>query len=398
MLIFIDIDETICSTPESRDYSLAQPIKKNIGIANKLYDEGNTIVYWTARGSVTGIDWTAVTQAQLNDWGVRHHELRLGKPPYDLMICDKTISSLNMKGNLERVMNTHSSVTPIPPDFDKNENLFLESTNTYVDFLIAEGVQTVMTTAGTSQFGLMSLDEIHSFNAVVAKSSASKKIIGMPPLSQVQAKEFARFAQKKYLNESCFLMALYPDRWYDNETIVSYFSEIGGECENPLYIHCMKMRAGKGGSWDFTGDSLRPLSDNGVVIGIKEEHSSLKDSYDFVSSLDSSLDVIVAGGSMRRHQFLRSAGANSFLSGLGNLFPKIEQQYMGGANVDEALCLETMLFNVFMKNGWHKSLREALRQRELTCLFDRKPWPKVTEEESEEIKNVLSKIEKEIKA
>ena len=55
-----------------------------------------------------------------------------------------------------------------------------------------------------------------------------------------------------------------------------------------------------------------------------------------------------------------------------------------------------MIFDVFMKNGWHKSLREALRQRGLTCLFNRGPWPKVTAEESLEIKNVLSKIEGEI--
>jgi dihydrodipicolinate synthase/N-acetylneuraminate lyase len=192
-------------------------------------------------------------------------------------------------------------------------------------------------------------------------------------------------------------MALYPDRWYDNKTIISYFSEIKKECKNPLYVHCMKMRSGRGGSWDYTGDVLISLYENGIISGIKEEHSSLKDSYDFVSSLDSNLDIIVAGGSMRRHQYLRSAGANTFLSGLGNLFPRIEQQYMKGVNIDEALSAETMLFDVFMKYGWHKSLRESLRQKGLTCTFDRMPWPKVSAEESEEIKNVLSKIEKEIK-
>ncbi len=93
MIIYIDIDETICMTPESRDYSLASPIPENIEKANRLYDEGNTIVYWTARGSTSGLDWTEVTQDQLKLWGVKYHDLRLGKPMYDLFICDKAMNT-----------------------------------------------------------------------------------------------------------------------------------------------------------------------------------------------------------------------------------------------------------------------------------------------------------------
>ena len=97
MIIYIDIDETICITPESRDYSLATPISENIEKANRLYDEGNTIVYWTARGSTSGLDWTQVTQDQLKSWGVKYHDLRLGKPMYDLFICDKAMNTEDWK-------------------------------------------------------------------------------------------------------------------------------------------------------------------------------------------------------------------------------------------------------------------------------------------------------------
>ena len=62
MLIYVDIDETICESPKDRDYTKAQPIKERIEKINKLFDEGNTIVYWTARGTMTGIDWYQVTQ------------------------------------------------------------------------------------------------------------------------------------------------------------------------------------------------------------------------------------------------------------------------------------------------------------------------------------------------
>ena len=97
MIIFIDIDETICETPENRDYTLSVPIAENIEKANKLYDDGHTIVYWTARGSVSGHDYTELTNRQLKEWGVKCHEVRLGKPYYDLFIDDKNMNVTDWK-------------------------------------------------------------------------------------------------------------------------------------------------------------------------------------------------------------------------------------------------------------------------------------------------------------
>jgi len=89
-IIYVDIDGTICSLV--KDYNFAEPITAHIEKVNKLYDEGNTIVYYTARGQVTKRDWSELTMKQLNDWGCKFHELKMNhKPHYDLLICDKSI-------------------------------------------------------------------------------------------------------------------------------------------------------------------------------------------------------------------------------------------------------------------------------------------------------------------
>jgi len=97
MIVFVDIDETICHTPGSpdkpRDYLEAVPKKENIEQINKLFDEGKHIVYWTSRGALTGIDWRDVTEMQLRTWGAKFHELRLDKPYFDLFIDDKVENS-----------------------------------------------------------------------------------------------------------------------------------------------------------------------------------------------------------------------------------------------------------------------------------------------------------------
>jgi len=93
MIIYVDIDETICYYEEKRDYNLAKPYISRIEKINSLYDEGNIIVYWTARGTVTQEKWFNVTLKQLNSWNCKFHELRMGKPLYDLFIDDKNINS-----------------------------------------------------------------------------------------------------------------------------------------------------------------------------------------------------------------------------------------------------------------------------------------------------------------
>ena len=90
MKIYVDIDNTICKTL-GMDYENAEPIKKNIDKINNLYNQGNQIIYWPARGSVSKIDYYDITYNQLRDWGCMFHSLSVGeKPPYDLLICDKT--------------------------------------------------------------------------------------------------------------------------------------------------------------------------------------------------------------------------------------------------------------------------------------------------------------------
>ena len=84
MIIYVDIDGTICTLNSSDDenkdqsfdpagYEDAQPIEENIDKINKLYD------------------WIELTRQQLFEWGCKCHDVRVGKPQYDLWIDDKSM-------------------------------------------------------------------------------------------------------------------------------------------------------------------------------------------------------------------------------------------------------------------------------------------------------------------
>jgi hypothetical protein len=50
-------------------------------------------VFFTARGSVSGIDWGSFTKKQLAKWKVKYDELIFGKPSADCYIDDKGVNS-----------------------------------------------------------------------------------------------------------------------------------------------------------------------------------------------------------------------------------------------------------------------------------------------------------------
>ena len=107
--IAFDLDDVLCyrTSEEGRvsKYHSCVPIEGMIRIVNRCYDEGYTIVIYTARG-MTGfrgnvIDIEAnlyeLTHNQLIDWGVKFHQLVMGKIHYDLLIDDKAVNSQNIK-------------------------------------------------------------------------------------------------------------------------------------------------------------------------------------------------------------------------------------------------------------------------------------------------------------
>jgi CMP-N,N'-diacetyllegionaminic acid synthase len=91
-----DIDRDICKTFKSK-HALSKAEYKVIKIINRLYDNGNYIIIFTARYmsrnnqkiSKAKKKCYTFTLNQLKIWNVAFHKLIFGKSPYDLIIDDK---------------------------------------------------------------------------------------------------------------------------------------------------------------------------------------------------------------------------------------------------------------------------------------------------------------------
>ncbi len=93
MIICFDLDGTICTTDDKKNYNDAKLIPGMKEKINQLY-ASNFIKIFTARGASSGIDWTELTKKQLHYWGINYHELLMNqKPSYDLFVDDKAINA-----------------------------------------------------------------------------------------------------------------------------------------------------------------------------------------------------------------------------------------------------------------------------------------------------------------
>jgi hypothetical protein len=103
MTYVFDIDGTICTKVVDFDYESCEPMRERIGMINDLYDQGNTIIFQTARGmgrfensAPQAINaFYDMTIEQLEKWGVKYHDLFLGKPAGDVYIDDKGASDID---------------------------------------------------------------------------------------------------------------------------------------------------------------------------------------------------------------------------------------------------------------------------------------------------------------
>lgn len=290
----------------------------------------------------------------------------------------------------------NSPVYPISPSFEE-EVLELGSTQRYIEFLESKGAKSIMTTAGTSQFNLMTSEEIRDFNSTLLEFSGNK-IIGIPPVSSTELqKEILYYNQLNV--KSGYLLILFPERYYNNDQIISFFKDVCKRSKYPVLVHGNTLKKGFGGEFIYDYQLIEALSRIKGFVGMKEESPTLDFSIKNLSK-EFGLEVIVAGGSMRRFWALEPFGATTYLTGVGSFNPEIEEDfyrsYVNGdmkRSKDIMTEIEKPFFETFMKIGWHASMRYALNQMGY-IKGNREPFYKITSGEKEQIKKAIEKITK----
>ena len=115
MIYAFDLDDTLCTRNPNLEhlgpdkYKHCEPIPDMIEIVNSLYDKGNIIYIYTARGmgqfkgDLVKVynELYPITLNSLKEWGIKHHGLVMGKLHYDVLVDDKAINDKDFKNNFK---------------------------------------------------------------------------------------------------------------------------------------------------------------------------------------------------------------------------------------------------------------------------------------------------------
>ena len=292
-------------------------------------------------------------------------------------------------------------VFPIPTPFTDDFNVDYASIKSYVEFLINAGAATLMVTVGTSRFSLLTIEEIVAVNAAVVKAAAGRAvtiaanpIVGPTTLSVEVAKEAEKAGADLFL-------AIYPERYYTDEAICGFYSDLAEAVDIGILIHEMHMRTGIGGPVPYPNYSI-PLINKLLnienVLGMKEECNDLEYSAGIYREFSGSSIIIGGSGGMGNFMNAYQHGAISYLVGIGNFLPELEIEFysaLTGGDLDRAeeivSTIEAPFFDAAVPLGWHLALKEAMEIKGLIGAYERPPMLRIDEAGRAKLKEALVK-------
>ena len=292
-------------------------------------------------------------------------------------------------------------VFPVPVPFTENEDVDYEALESYVDFLISNGAPVIIATVGTSRYNLLTEEEMLEVNKVIARTAGDRAVsvaAGPGPMSG-STRQNIHFAQKAQEAGADAVMLLYPERWYGDEPVISFFHEVSDAVDIGIMIHAVPMRDGFGGvnaKKYMDAFLLDRIVEKDNVVGIKEENAKRSIYEEILHQLNDRVPVIGAGGAMNR--FLKDVhlGAYTYLVGIGSFRPDIAVAFYKAVmerDEQQALALtqqfEDPYFDIAVSLGWHRALKETMSLYGLVQPFERAPMNRISASDHEKLKDAL---------
>lgn len=298
----------------------------------------------------------------------------------------------------------NSLVTP----FTENGDIDFCSLKRYLDLLLRNNCKTIYSMPFNGKYEVMSVEEIMLLNVFVityvkSKSPDTIVICGDPIYCPVETT--IKFANIYESLGADVLSVYFGERYYSDNQMISFFNYLTKNTNIHLLVHEMKLPNGAGGEDIYWPTSvIKQLSLNDSIVAIKED--SKNDSYLFsLGKYIKNLHFIVSGGGMKRWRSIQKNGSyQSWLNGIGVVFPELENSYFDSYMQNNlSMCtqiesIESRFFALLSNVYWHQLTKCALEWRGLMNRHERLPMNKCTEDQYQFVANELDNIQRQIES
>ena len=296
-----------------------------------------------------------------------------------------------------------SLITP----FKENGDIDFISLKKYIDLLIDVGAEQIYSMAFNGKYETLSSEEIITLNTFII--SRIKAI--NPKIKVICGDEIYCTAKRTtelfnhYFDIGCDLgSAFFGERFYSDLQLIEFFDFLESNTKLPILLHEMKLANGAGGAdINWPSKTLKSLLNKKNIYAIKEDS---KDE-EFLLSIGNELNnchFIISGGGMKRWRNLRNTiKYQSWLCGIGVIFPEIEIFYYENyKNKKFDICkeieekIEKPYFDLLDSIYWHQLTKASLKWRGIMEIYERLPMNSCDNKQFNLVASKLEQIKSEI--
>ena len=289
----------------------------------------------------------------------------------------------------------NSVVYPLITPFKENGDIDIVGIKKYVDYLISQKVKMIITTVGTSRFNLLENSEINEVNQKLIESADSRSSILCAGPIYGSTKVNLHLLKESISNGADGYLAIYPERFYEENSIIKFYFDLAEKSSIPIFIHQMSLRSGYGGYVSYTENLISRLMNHENILGMKEESQNKKIS-NWIHQNFSNEKIIIGQGGMVNFLHDVEYGAKSYLAGLGSFLPSIEEKfykYTIEGKISKAIDIkenyEDIYFDFAIDLGWHIQLKKILSFMNLMNDYERFPLEPLSENNTKKLRDFL---------
>jgi len=282
-------------------------------------------------------------------------------------------------------------IQSIPTPFTADYNVDYDGVRRIIDVAIEGGIKIILTTAGDSQFQILSMDEIKKLTKVMVEHVAGRAtvIAGTWSWWTKVAVKFARYVEELGADGLMLLLTLEPFRQaLTDEAKFRYYKAVADETRIGIVLQ----------GWSGISMPLieRITKEIDQVVSMKEDGGD-RYYYDVVRRFSERL-AIFCGGQKWRFLYAYPYGSVGFLSVYGSFQPKVATDfynYLVAGNLKKAVEIERKYdqplfdFGLNSPKGFHTTWMAALELFGVAQRWMRPPAEPFTQQEIEKLREVF---------
>jgi dihydrodipicolinate synthase/N-acetylneuraminate lyase len=290
-------------------------------------------------------------------------------------------------------------LVPISPAFTKNDDLDLDSTQRWLQWIVDSGIPLVWLTYGASRYASLTDQEIFDLTSAVGQVTRGRCILIAATNMHWPVHQCRRYL--KHAADCGADVVTIQCNWFCNpseEAVFQYYRTLSDGSPLPLFAYTLKLPGVAAGMSDAL---LRRILELPQVVGMKNDSGDFYEHRAYLATIreHGSRFVPITGGSMMSFLWGYDFGAQAFASGYGMIDPATPlafYRHLSAGQRDEAVAIvrnreEPMLAALSGIGGWD-ALRVGLVCKGLFASWrERFPKSTLTAEQAEQVKGYFVK-------